>query len=240
MSYNQEDSKFRRLNMSHNDPGVGFEMTHSGTRQLFKYWGALRGGRSAPYKSEVTARGIGRTLASNTFILENLTDGARRFRLAGSGLHDIFGMELRGMSANTIVEQNGHARLKSLLDDCLTTPTVCVLHCQAKAGDGEALPVEILLAPLRSDFDQMNRVLGSAHVLDREARKIGPAPRKCAIISANTLDFAGSGQFDVDAPLPGFAEAGAGFDFERPGLSAIEGGVRTGEPRRGHLKVVKD
>lgn len=240
MGYKDEESKLRRVTMSHNDPEARFEMKHSGTRQLFGYWSALRGGRAAPYKSEVTARGIGRTLASNTFILENLPDGARRFRLAGSGLHDIFGMELRGMSANTMVEQSGHARLKSLLDDCLATPSVCVLQCQAKAGSGEALTVEIFLAPLRSDFDQMNRVLGSAHVLDHKPHEIAPAPRKCAIIAANTHDLAGARRFDVDAPLPGFAEPGAGFDFERPGLSAIEGGVRTGAPRRGHLKVVKD
>ena len=240
MGYNIIDFPSRRRSMSQNGSEIGFEMKHSGTQRLFEYWSDLRGGRSAPYKSEVTARGIGRTLASNTFVLENLPDGARRFRLAGSALHDLFGHELRGMSANAIVEQDQQARLRSLLDDCLAAPAVCVLQCEAHFGSSDAIKVEILLAPLRSDFDQMNRVLGAAHVLNDSIYDVAPAPRKCRITSARTLDFAGPNQFDADAPLPGFADPVSSFDFESHSLSAIEGGAKTGEPRRGHLKVVKD
>lgn len=240
MGYNLEGLKYGRPKMSQDGAEAGFEMKHPGTRQLFEYWSDLRGGRSAPYKSEVTARGVGRTLASNTFVLENLVDGARRFRLAGSGLFDIFGHELRGMSADAIMAQEGRARLKSLLDDCLAAPAVCIVHCDAQTGGAKALPVEILLTPLRSDFDQMNRILGAVHVLDQADARIDPAPRICVITSARTFDFTGGNRFDVDAPPPGFAETGTYFDFQRRGLSAIEGGARTGAPRRGHLKVVKD
>lgn len=226
--------------MSHNEPDSGFEMKHSGTRQLFEYWSDLRGGRAAPYKSEVTARGIGRTLASNTFILENLADGARRFRLAGSGLYDLFGLELRGMSAQSIMQQDSRARMQSLMDECLAAPAVCVFTCNAEAQGGASLPIEIVLAPLRSDFDQMNRILGAAHVLGDEHTSVESAPRRCLITNAKTFAFTGPSRFEVNAPLPGFAEPAADFDFQRPGFSAIEGGARTGERRRGHLKVVKD
>jgi len=229
-----------RRNMSHNDPETGFEMKHSGTRQLFEYWSDLRGGRAAPYKSEVTARGIGRTLASNTFILENLADGARRFRLAGSGLHDIFGLELRGMSAQAIMQQESRARMQSLMDECLAAPAVCVFRCSAETQRGPALSLEIVLAPLRSDFDQMNRILGAAHVLDDEQVPVETAPRRCQITDARTLAFTGPSRFEVSAPLPGFAEPPAEFDFQRPGFSSIDGGAQTGQRRRGHLKVVKD
>lgn len=229
-----------RRDMSHNDPEAGFEMKHSGTRQLFEYWSDLRGGRAAPYKSEVTARGIGRTLASNTFILENLADGTRRFRLAGSGLHEIFGLELRGMSAQAIMQQESRVRMQSLMDDCLAAPSVCVFTCRAEMQGGDALLLEIVLAPLRSDFDQMNRILGAAHVLEEEHALIKSAPRRCLITDAKTFAFTDPGRFEVSAPLPGFAEPAAGFDFQRTGLSAIDGGARTGERRHGHLKVVKD
>lgn len=226
--------------MSHNEPETSFEMKHSGTRQLFEYWSDLRGGRAAPYKSEVTARGVGRILASNTFILENLADGARRFRLAGSGLHDIFGLELRGMSALAIIQQESRARMQSLMDDCLAAPAICVLTCRAELLGGDALTLEIFLAPLRSDFGQMNRILGAAHVMDGAQTPIECAPRRCSITDAKTLAFSGPATPETYAPLPGFAEPAQDFDFQRPGLSAIEGGARTGEPRRGHLKVVKE
>lgn len=240
MGYDVEGFINGRQNMSHNDPGAGFEMKHSGTQQLFEYWSDLRGGRSAPYKSEVTARGVGRTLASNTFILENLADGARRFRLAGSGLHDIFGLELRGMSAQAIMQQESRARLQSLMDDCLGAAKVCVFTCRAENLGRDALQLEVFLAPLRSDFDQMNRILGAAHVLDCQDVRIESAPRRCFITDANTFAFTDPNRVEVSAPMAGFAEPAAGFDFQRPGLSAIDGGARTGERRRGHLKVVKD
>ncbi len=229
-----------RQDMSHNEAETGFEMKHSGTRQLFEYWSDLRGGRAAPYKSEVTARGIGRTLASNTFILENLADGAKRFRLAGSGLHDIFGLELRGMSAQAIMQQESRTRMQSLMNDCLAAPAVCLFTCKAEAQGGATLSLEIILAPLRSDFDQMNRILGSAHVLGDEKSFVETAPRRCLIMDANTFAFTGASRFEVSAPLPGFAEPATDFDFQRASFSAIEGGARTGEPRRGHLKIVKD
>lgn len=240
MGYDTEQHIDGRQDMSQNDPAAGFEMKHSGTKQLFEYWSDLRGGRVAPYKSEVTARGIGRTLASNTFILENLADGARRFRLAGSSLQDIFGLELRGMSAQAIMQQESRARLQSLMDECLAAPAVCVFICSAEMQGGTALPIEIVLAPLRSDFDQMNRILGAAHVLDDEHLNIKSTPRRCHITDAKTFAFTGPNIFEVDAPLPGFAEAASDFDFQRTGLSSIDGGARTGERRRGHLKIVKD
>ena len=226
--------------MSQNDPEISFEMKHAGTRKLFEYWSDLRGGRTAPYKSEVTVQGIGRTLASSTFVLEKLADGTRRFRLAGSGLYDVFGLELRGMSAHTMVELDGRERLDSLLDHCLSGPSVCVIDCQAQAPEGAELSIEILLAPLRSDFDQLSRILGAVNVLDQEDTRVEAAPRKCRILSAKTFDVTRPSRFDVDAPMPGFADTGTTFDFEGPDLSAIEGGAKTGRPRRGHLKVVKE
>ena len=158
--------------MSRNETGQRFEMKHSGKRQLFEYWNDLRGSRTAPYKSEVTARGIGRLLASNTFIMENLGDGNQRFRLAGSHLHDIFGLEVRGMSALTLMEPDFRQRFRALIEECLAGPVIGLLECVARTPEGAAVRLVIILAPLRSDFDQMNRMLGANHLLDAEQAQV--------------------------------------------------------------------
>ena len=90
MDYSQPGTDDGVREMSQKETGFGFQMKHSGTRRLFEYWSDLRGGREAPYKADVTARGIGRALASNAFILEDLGEGNQRFRLAGSRLYDFF------------------------------------------------------------------------------------------------------------------------------------------------------
>jgi len=144
------------------------------------------------------------------------------------------------MSAQAIMQQESRARMQSLMDECLAAPAVCVFRCSAETQRGPALSLEIVLAPLRSDFDQMNRILGAAHVLDDEQVPVETAPRRCQITDARTLAFTGPSRFEVSAPLPGFAEPPAEFDFQRPGFSSIDGGAQTGQRRRGHLKVVKD
>lgn len=241
MSYNRTDIPSIGTRMSQNDAEAGFELRHAGSRRLFEYWSDLRGGRAAPYKSEVTARGVGRALAGNTFILERLSDGAMRFRLAGSRLFDVFGLEVRGMSALSIMDGDSRTRFRSLVEECLAGPAVGAMTCIANTPDGEEITLEIILAPLRSDFDQMNRVLGGVHVLDQEQDEIETAPRRCRITAAHTLSFEdGERGFEIDGPVAGFAEEQAPFEMDRPALKPIEGGAPSGERRRGHLKLVED
>ncbi|MEO0359964.1 MAG: PAS domain-containing protein [Pseudomonadota bacterium] len=216
-------------------------MKHPGTRALFDYWTNLRSGRSAPYKAEVSARGIGPVLAGNTFILESLGGGNMRFRLAGAALYDVFGLELRGMSALSIMMSDDRERFGALIDAGLRRPCVCLAHLDATNRAGERIALEMMIAPLRSDFDEMNRMLGSVHALDAE--EVPAEPRRCAINAAYTLNFTQADPAEARAPLPGFGEAAApGFDMTgAPSLKAISGGGdgKT-ERRRGHLRIVRD
>ena len=216
------------------------EMKHPGSEALYHFWSALRAGRSAPYKAEVTAQGLGRTLSAHVFMLEALTGGELRFRLGGSALHDLFGMELRGMSALSVMEGESRARFADLAQEVLASGVVGVLSGEAVAADGEAVGIEIVLAPLRSDFGRMDRLLGAVHTLDG-ARDIAPAARRCRLSEGSIRGHAAP-----EAPaaaLPGFAEAPAGFAGKKPELR-VAGGASTPAPRRGvrrrdHLRVVK-
>ena len=144
------------------------------------------------------------------------------------------------MSALSIIDGPDRARFQALVEDCLAGPNVGVMECIATTPEGSELRIEIILAPLRSDFDQMNRLLGAVHALDIADGEVFTAPRRCRIAAARTFDFHGLAGFKVDSPLPGFAEEAEPFDFERPELQTIEGGAQRGERRRGHLKLVKD
>lgn len=224
----------------------GFELKHPGSHRLFEYWTSLRAGRVAPYKSEVTAAGVGRRLAGNTFVIERMSDGAQRFRLAGSKIYDIFGLELRGMSAAAIMDRASRAKFRELIDEVLAAPCLGAATAEAMTTDGAATPVELLLAPLRSDFDQMNRIIGVVHVYGDDLADVDCAPRRCLLTKAATLSFDAEKRSDLRAPLPGFAEQATALEHDAPGLRAIDGGAakgpatKGGAPRRGHLKLVKD
>ena len=246
MSYIDDEQKNHRRQMTQNETIDGFELKHPGSRRLFEYWSDLRAGRSAPYKAEVTAQGIGRTLASNTFILENLGEGNLRFRLAGSKLYDIFGLEVRGMSALSIMNDTSRARFRALISEAMQNVRVGVCRASAMTPSGEQIMLEMIFAPLRSDFDQMNRMLGAVHILDVEEEALVKAPRRCDILESSSLRFGSDNGAlsDHGGPLPGFADKPAAFTHDAPpALRTIDGGAKApsdSPPRRGHLRVVDD
>ena len=92
-----------------------------------------------------------------------------------------FGLEIRGMSALSIFESAERKRFRALVEDCLAGPRVGVLDCAAATPEGAEIALEIMMAPLRSDFDQVNHMLGAIHVLSGEKGGVATAPRRCRI-----------------------------------------------------------
>ena len=73
----------------------GTRVRLAASRELHSYWNLLRGGRSAPERSEIDPSAI-RGVLADTFILE--VDSFRRypFRIAGTRTNSLFGRELKG------------------------------------------------------------------------------------------------------------------------------------------------
>src|SRR5690606_24764284 len=70
-------------------------MKNDTSRVLFHYWNAIRGTRRAPRRFEIEPARISRILPE-AFILEQRDVDTYRFRIAGTRLCELFGMELRG------------------------------------------------------------------------------------------------------------------------------------------------
>ncbi len=222
-------------------------MEHPQTRALFEYWNGLRNGRAAPFRSEIDPRQISVSL-ENMFVLEALPEGQLRFRVAGTGLSALFGLELRGMISDSIMASDSAERFRALAAEVLETPAVGAMTAEAVAGSRIFPGVEILLLPLRSEVGDMNRLLGCINA-------VGPAPvrgefdqlrLRCQSVSVV--------QPQVDAkaePLDAFmgmAEPKATFLRDaaaQPKLKAIEGARKSATKEesargRGHLRLVKD
>ena len=63
-------------------------------RQAEAYWTALLTGEGVPMRSQIDPRGL-ENILEYTFILERIAPGLARFRLAGSHLNNLAGMEVR-------------------------------------------------------------------------------------------------------------------------------------------------
>ncbi len=228
------------IDLAHYRLGRGDEMIHREIRALFSYWECLRGNRPCPERTEVDPRDI-ESDARHLFVLEDLGQGNIRFRLAGSGLLDAFGFDLRGMSARAIMEGRSRESFVAMISESIAEPGVG--YARLMAPDGESV-WEVVLLPLRGSFGTIDRVIGCLHPVTGRAPEPGPVPLRFTIetmsIQPVMADEAGQG---TPEPVAGFAEEQAPFELaERRGLRSIEGGGRKGERSGGEapkLKVVK-
>ena len=240
------------------------DMIHSELRALYSYWNRLRAGRKTPLRSDIDPRDMDCD-ARNLFILENLGRGNIRYRLAGTAIVDSFGMELRGMNAQSIMAAGSRESFTALVAETLDEPGIGYARLRNAADERGVWEVNLL--PLRSDFGVIDRAIGCLHQLSGIPVRATGAPLRFRI-EHMSVDVIGTDLPEIDlartdfphhelpARIEGLAEPSHRFlsredegAAEPPRLTAIDGGGRdssdggpgNGRPRRpgGHLRLVK-
>lgn len=137
---------------------VKVEMNELVLSSLRTYWERLRAGRIAPYRAEIDPRQFEGAL-ENMFIVERVSPDNMRIRLAGMKICEMMGMEVRGMQPGFLVGEGDRQRFERLLGVVMSEPSVVELSLQSEGWSGR-WRASMLLMPLRSDFGEINRVLG--------------------------------------------------------------------------------
>lgn len=186
---------------------------------LRNYWERLRAGRIAPYRAEIDPRQFEGAL-ENMFIVERLSTDNMRIRLAGMKVCEMMGMEVRGMQPGMLVADADRQRLDRLLGVAMSEPAVVKLALHAE-GRGGGWRGAMLLMPLRSDFGEINRVLGCACV----SGEIPGGALVFRIEEVTVSPIEASAAAEQVPVMPGFAEETATFSHApaAPQLRSIEG-----------------
>jgi hypothetical protein len=219
-------------------------LKHPDAQALHAMWMELRAERPVPFRAELDAGRIG-SRAPFLSILEYVGPSNFRIRIAGDRLNKWFGLELRGMSALSMIDAAARNHVQAALNRVTGEPAVAALHGEARAAGGFVSPFEMALLPMRSDFGKVDRVLVGVWLLD--GRAFAPAPVRLhperitvAPVSEveDDLDEAlacAPAEPAADAPGAADDDAARAADARR---EASEPMVR--EPgRRGHLRLVK-
>lgn len=173
-------------------------------RQAEAYWTALLTGEGVPMRSQIDPRGL-ENILEYTFILERIAPGLARFRLAGSHLNNLAGMEVRGMPLTAFFEPSARDDVKSILDQVLTRPAVAELGLLSKGKLGRtSLQARMILLPLKSDLGDVSRILG---VMVSDGT-IGATPRRFIVSDrrVNTISDLRQPPRPVQQQAEGFAE----------------------------------
>ena len=128
--------------------------------QVRAYWQGLRQGTALPTRDKIDPRGIAEALES-TFLLERIAPGVARFRIAGLHLHDLIGLDVRGMPLSTLFDPASRKRLSDGVEAVFNSPAILEMWLEAERGLGRPhLEGRMLLLPLRDAQGQTSLALG--------------------------------------------------------------------------------
>lgn len=184
-------------------PMVSARVETQNLQAFEEYWNKVRGNRLVPSRCEIDPRGLEGSL-SHAFILERITGGLARFRIAGSHLSDLTGLELRHMPISALFGPSSRELLSNALNAAFDEPAIIRMKISSPGGFARSeLSGEMVLLPLRSDLGDIDRVLGGI-VLDGQ---IGRTPRRIEIVSEKRqtlVGYAGSVHQDSvdEIPMP--------------------------------------
>lgn len=152
-----------------NEPGDGAEIVPLWQRRmgliypqvedLKAYWCECRAGAALPRRAALDPRAFPGALAAS-FIAERVRPGVVRFRLAGSHLAALMGMEVRGMPVRALFDLPDRPRLMELVDAVFATPAILDAAIAADSCARTPLPGRLVMLPLRDADDAVTRALG--------------------------------------------------------------------------------
>lgn len=168
------------------------------------YWTALKGTRRAPARSEIDPVRIEDAL-DYAFILEHVAPGVFRFRLAGSHLNELMGMEVRGMAITSMFSPTSRMMASQHFESVFQDGRPVEMRLQSAPDDrNSSLAAQLLVLPLQSDFGELTRALG----VFASRGPIGQTPRRFDCVEQFASNTAGIQKDTTNA----FAEPPARFD----------------------------
>ncbi|WP_050602479.1 PAS domain-containing protein [Ruegeria sp. 6PALISEP08] len=181
-------------------------------RQAEAYWTALLSGDGVPTRSQIDPRGL-ENILQYTFILERIAPGLARFRLAGSHLNALTGMEVRGMPLTAFFQPDDRGGVMNVLEQVFAAPAVAELGVISGGILGRTrMQARMILLPLKSDLGDVTRVLG-VMVADGA---IGKTPRRFSISDTRIKPVADIQVQTPAAPKPAHGFAEKEDEFKRP------------------------
>ncbi len=202
---------------------------------LRSHWESLRTNGELPLRADIDPRQIPDVLDS-LFIFERLNPQDVRVRIAGLTLCEMMGMEVRGQSPMSFFDDSTRRRFAAVVGEVLEHSLIANLGLDTIDRMGNEAQAEMILLPLRSDFGDVNRVIGCV---------TGPAEGFTAPMRfhVRNVDMDALSSTPQNTQSFGFAEQGAGFIMDGTSSFRMISGGGSVQPKRpvqtaSYLKLV--
>jgi hypothetical protein len=222
--------------------GTGRSPGYAPLHRVRAYWDGLRGTDLIPRRRLIEPHGLRDALA-HVFLIERIAPGQARFRLAGTHLTQVMGMEVRGMPLSAILVPASRDGARALIEAVFAGPSVVELALESDRGLGRpALQGRMILLPVGDDDENCDRALGCL-VTEGD---IGRGPRRFAITRQRTETVLPRPPVPPARQAPAFAEDQRAFTppaHPAPAFSAtdpIPAGVQPPPRGKPQLRIVRN
>ncbi|MGL4237766.1 PAS domain-containing protein [Tabrizicola sp.] len=121
-----------------------------GLAQVRAYWEALRDRASLPARAALDPRGLSGVL-DRVFLAERIGRGLAQVRIAGSGLSDLAGVDLKGLPLSCLFASEARPLLAQVLEQAFTEPAVAEIDLGSDRGQTGIAIARLLLLPLADE-----------------------------------------------------------------------------------------
>lgn len=140
-------------------PGMHPVQVFDGLAQVRAYWEGLRKPGVLPARAALDPRGLGNVL-DRVFLADRIGTGLLQVRIAGSGLADFAGTDLRGLPLSCIFAPESRPVLALVAENVFQEPAVAELDLWSDRGSRGAEVARLLLLPLAEEAGT-RQVLGA-------------------------------------------------------------------------------
>ena len=139
-------------------------MKHRNSHFAVGYWSRLRRGRAVPDQADIDPKALKRVLPI-VFLLDVRPDGRFVYRLAGTGICERYGTELRGLNFLSQWDAESRSRLDILLREALMQHMPLCLTSIGATQDCRMVEIETVLMPITYGPGGARHFLGIAQLL---------------------------------------------------------------------------
>lgn len=121
-----------------------------GLAQVRGYWEGLRHSGTLPARAAIDPRGLNGVL-DRVFLAERIGRGLVQVRIAGSGLAEFAGMDIRGLPLSCLFAGESRKQLAETIERVFAEPAVAEVDLGSDRAAGGGLVARLLLLPLADE-----------------------------------------------------------------------------------------
>ncbi len=137
--------------------------------QIEAYWNTLKDPQALPPRHAIDPGEIAKSLP-NAFILEHVAEQNTRFRVAGSKVTNVLGMDLRGMPITSLIAPDDRPLFSEIVEDMFRMPATARVHLHWSKAETSAPIGQLLLLPLTDQNGKCARAIGCLEYKGRKPK----------------------------------------------------------------------